>query len=596
MSKLNKIEILRHSTAHVLAAAVQKLYPQAKFGIGPFIENGFYYDFALPAIASAKAGRSSSLSPENLPKIEKEMEKIIKSDLKFEKKELTIKQSIELFKKLKQDYKIELIKDLEKEMPARGGSASSRKITIYKLGDFTDLCEGPHIKSTKEIKFNAFKLISLAGAYWKGDEKNKMLQRVYGTVFNSKKELDAYLKQQAEAEKRDHRVIGQKMELFMIDDEVGQGLPLWLPKGAFIRHKIMEFALNTYLENGYELVATPHIASESLWKHSGHIDFYKESMYNSFGIENEQYRIKPMNCPLQVKMYNSRPRSYRELPLRWTEMGTVYRYEKSGTLHGLTRVRGFTQDDAHIICTPDQLQNELVKALKLTIYILKTFGFKDFEMNLSIRDPKEKKKFIGNDKEWKQAEAALKKALAIVGYDKFVLDVGGAVFYGPKIDVKIADSLNRQWQLSTIQFDFNLPGRFNMKYIGQDGENKEPFMIHRALLGSLERFLGVYIEHTAGVFPVWLSPIQAQIIPVSQKFNKYGEQIVKQLKEENIRTELNDNNDTLGKKIREGELQKIPYLLIVGEKEEKSNSIAVRNRKKGNLGPLKVNKFIEKIK
>jgi threonyl-tRNA synthetase len=578
MSQTSKIEITRHSIAHVLAAAIQSLLPKAKFGIGPMIENGFYYDFDLPR----------SLTPEDLPKLEKKMKEIIKKNLKFEKQELEINKAIDLFKKLKQPYKVELIKDLKRE--------KAKKVTIYKIGDFIDLCRGPHLPSTKEIKPDAFKLNKLAGAYWKGDEKNKMLQRVYGVAFNTKKELNQYLKQQAEAEKRDHRVLGQKLELFIFDDEVGQGLPLWLPKGAFVRQKIMEFAFNTYLERGYQPVITPHIASDKLWKHSGHLDFYQNDMYGSFGIEEEQYRLKPMNCPLQVVMYKHRPRSYRELPIRWTEMGTVYRYEKSGVLHGLTRVRGFTQDDAHIICTPNQLHQELVEALKLTLYILKTFGFKDFEMGLSVRDLKNKKKFIGSDKGWKQAEDALKKALADVGYKKFVLDVGGAVFYGPKIDVKVADSIGRKWQLSTIQFDFNLPGRFRMEYIDKDGKKHEPYMIHRALLGSLERFMGVYIEHIAGAFPVWLAPIQAQIIPVSQKFNKYGEQIKKQLQAENIRVELNDDNETLGKKIREGELQKIPYLLIIGEKEEKSDSVAVRDRKKGDLGPMKTKKFIVKIK
>jgi len=563
---------IRHSTAHVMALAVQELFKGVKFAIGPDIEDGFYYDFDL----------SQRIVPEDLPKIEKRMKELIKEDLKFKKKELTVVEAKKIFKD--QPYKLELIKDLK-----------TKKVTTYTLGDLTDLCKGPHVKSTKELRYDSFKLTTLAGAYWKGDEKNKMLQRIYGVAFNSKKELQDHLKKLEEAEKRDHRKLGKELELFMLDDEVGQGLPLWLPKGAFVRHKVMEFAFNTYLKNGYEPVVTPHIASEALWKHSGHLDFYTESMYNSFGIDEEQYRLKPMNCPHQVKMYNMRPRSYRELPIRWTEMGTVYRYEKSGTLHGLTRVRGFTQDDAHIICTPDQLQKELVDALKIALYLFKTFKFKDFEMNLSIRDPKEKKKFIGDDKGWKQAEDALKKALTTVGYNKYVLDVGGAVFYGPKIDIKVADSLGRKWQLSTIQVDFNLPGRFNMKYMNKDGQEYEPFMVHRALLGSLERFMGVYIEHVGGAFPAWLAPIQAQIIPISKKFNKYSEDIKKQLQENDLRVELNDSDDTLGKRIREGELQKIPYLLIIGEKEQKAKSIAVRDREKGDLGIMKTDKFIEKI-
>jgi len=563
-------ETLRHSISHVMAAVVLEIFPKAKVAIGPPIENGFYYDFD-----------NLKISDKDLPRIERKMKELIKEDLGFKKKEVSKAEAKKIFKN--QPYKLELLKDL-------------KKIRVYETLNFIDLCQGPHVVSAKEINPKAFKLTKVAGAYWKGDEKNKMLTRIYGVAFKTEKELKEYLKQQEEAGKRDHRILGQKLELFMFDDKVGQGLPLWMPKGAFVRQRIMDFALNTYLENGYELVITPHIAREKLWQHSGHLDFYKEGMYNSFGIEGEQYRLKPMNCPPQVKIYQARPRSYRELPLRWTEMGTVYRYEKSGTLHGLTRVRGFTQDDAHIICTPQQLHQELVEVIRITTYILKTFGFKDFEINLSVRDSKNKKKFIGSDKDWKEAEDALKRAADAAGFKNYVVDVGEAVFYGPKIDIKVTDSLDRKWQLSTIQFDFNLPGRFKMEYIDKDGKKKEPYMIHRALLGSLERFLGVYIEHVEGAFPVWLAPVQAQVIPVSQKFNKYAQKIEKQLKEEEIRVDLNDSDETLGKKIREGGLQKIPYLLVVGEKEEKANSIAVRNRKKGDLGPVKVSKFIEKIK
>ncbi len=566
-----KIETLRHSISHVMAAAVLEMFPKAKLGIGPSIEDGFYYDFDLP----------KGLSPDDLPRIEKKMKELLKKDLKFEKKEISKAEAKKIFKN--QPFKLELIKDL-------------KKITIYQTGNFIDLCQGPHLKSTKEINPKAFKLTKIAGAYWRGNEKNKMLTRIYGVAFKTEKELKDYFKQQEEAEKRDHRILGQRLELFMFDDEVGQGLPLWMPKGAFVRQKIMDFAFNSYLENGYEPVVTPHIASEKLWQHSGHLDFYKDAMYNSFGIEGEQYRLKPMNCPPQVKIYQSRPRSYRELPLRWTEMGTVYRYEKSGTLHGLTRVRGFTQDDAHIICRPDQLHYELTEVLKLTFYILKTFDFKDFEINLSVRDPKNKKKFIGADQDWREAENALKKAVKSAGIKKYNTDVGEAVFYGPKIDVKVADSLNRKWQLSTIQFDFNLPGRFKMTYIDKDGQKKEPYMIHRALLGSLERFMGVYIEHTAGAFPVWLAPTQAQIIPVSEKQNEYGEKLLKIFQKEKIRVELNDADDTLSRKIREGELQKIPYLLIVGGKEQKAKTVAVRDRAKGDLGQMKTDGFIKKIK
>jgi len=381
----------------------------------------------------------------------------------------------------------------------------------------------------------------------------------------------------------------------MFDEEVGQGLPLWLPKGALLRKLVMDFAFNTYLEKGYEPVSTPHIASTKLWRHSGHLDFYKESLYNSFGIEDEEYMLKPMNCPFHVQMYKSKRRSYKELPIRWTEMGTVYRYEKSGTLHGLTRVRGFTQDDAHIICTPEQLHKELLSALKLTLYILNSFGFKDFEMNLSVRDPKNKSKFIGKDSEWKKAETELKSTLKEIGYKNFVYDVGGAVFYGPKIDIKVNDSLGRPWQLSTIQFDFNLPSRFKMEYYGADGKKHTPFMIHRALLGSLERFIGVLIEHYGGAFPLWLSPTQIWVIPINSSHVKYAKEIKKELKEQGFRVETKIESETVSKKIREGEIQKIPYLLVVGDKELKTKKVSIRQRGKKNIETTSLTKFIKSI-
>jgi len=595
------LSVMRHSCEHVLTQAMLKLYPGIKMAMGPATDEGFYFDF--------ESGKHK-ISEADFPKIEKEMQKIIDSDLPIKRKEIPIKEARKLFKG--NPYKQEWLDEIQSGKKHRvltkktPGVNEKKKAIIYKTGkDFTDLCSGTHVASTGKI--GSFKLLSVAGAYWHGDEKNKMLTRIYGTCFPTKKELDHYLWQLKEAKKRDHRVLGQKLGLFMFDEEVGQGLPLWLPKGAFIRHKVMEFAFNTYLKSGYQPVFTPHIASESLWQHSGHLDFYKESMYNSFGIENEQYRLKPMNCPLQVTMYNAQPRSYKELPIRWTEMGTVYRYEKSGVLHGLTRVRGFTQDDAHIICTPSQLHDELVSALKLTLYILKTFGFEDFEMNLSIRDPNHKGKYAGNDKGWQMAESALKKALKAIGYKKYVLDVGGAVFYGPKIDVKIADSIGRKWQLSTIQFDFNLPGRFKMKYIGKDGKEHEPFMIHRALLGSLERFMGVYIEHTGGAFPVWLAPVQAVIIPITDKNVKYAEKIAEKLKSKSLRVELDDRSETMQKKIKEAEEQKVPYMIIIGDRESKTIEqlnnrtieqckISIRQRGEKDLGQMTLKKFIGKIK
>jgi threonyl-tRNA synthetase len=564
-----EIEIIRHSLSHIMALAVKKLYPEAKFGIGPAIENGFYYDFDL----------KEPIREEDLPKIEEKMKELIKKDISFEKEILSKKEALKLFEG--QPFKKEIIEELQED------------INIYKSGDFVDVCKGPHIKLTKEIPIDGFKLEKVSGAYWKGDEKNPMLTRIYGVAFESKEKLEEYLKKTEEAEKRDHRVLGKKLELFTFDEEVGPGLPLWLPKGAMLRHLVMDFAFNTYLKRGYEPVSTPHIASLKLWQHSGHLDFYKENLYDSFGVEDEEYMVKPMNCPFHIQMYKSKRRSYRDLPIRWTEMGTVYRYEKSGVLHGLTRVRGFTQDDAHIICTPEQLHNEILQALKLTLYILNTFGFKDFEMNLSVRDPENKEKFVGEDKNWEKAEKELKSALSEIGYEDFVYDVGGAVFYGPKIDVKIKDSLGRPWQLSTIQFDFNLPSRFNMTYQGEDGQKHTPFMIHRALLGSLERFIGVLIEHYGGAFPMWLSPEQVWVIPIGQSHQEYAKEIEKKLLENNLRVELKDENETVSKKIREGEIQKIPYLLVVGDKEKENNSVGVRERDKGDIGEKSLEEFLK---
>jgi len=568
--QINKI---RHSLSHIMAGAVQELYPNVKFGIGPEIENGFYYDFDSP----------TPISENQIQKIEKRMKRLIKQNLIFKKKNITKSEAKKIFKN--QIYKLELIKELP-----------GKTVSTYQTGNFIDLCKGPHIKSTKEINIDSFKLNKIAGAYWKGSEKNKMLTRIYGLAFETKKELETYLKNQEEAEKRDHRVLGQKLELFMFDDEVGQGLPLWLPKGALLRKLVMDFAFNTYLERGYDPVSTPHIASTKLWRHSGHLDFYKDSLYNSFGIEGEEYMLKPMNCPFHVQMYKNKRRSYKELPIRWTEMGTVYRYEKSGTLHGLTRVRGFTQDDAHIICTPEQLHKELLSALKLTLYILNAFGFKEFEMNLSVRDPKDKSKFIGKDSEWKKAETELKSVLKEIGYKNFVYDVGGAVFYGPKIDVKVNDSLGRPWQLSTIQFDFNLPSRFNMEYYGADGKKHTPFMIHRALLGSLERFIGVLIEHYGGAFPLWLSPVQMWVIPINSSHIKYAKEIYTKLKEQGLRVETKTESETISKKIRNGEIQKIPYLIVIGDKELKTKKICVRQRGKRNIETISLTKFIKDTK
>lgn len=567
-----KIEKIRHSLAHITALAVQSLYPEVKFGIGPAIENGFYYDFDFP----------QPVGSEELVKIEKEMRKLLKKDIPFEKKEMSKKQAKEIFKN--QPYKLELIEGLEQD-----------KVGIYQSGEFADLCKGPHVKSTKDIPSDAFKLDRVAGAYWLGDENNPMLTRVYGLAFNSKKELNEFVKTQEEAEKRDHRKIGKDLGLFIINEEFGKGLPLWLPKGAILRKQVIDFALNTYLKKGYELVNTPHIARLELWERSGHWNFYRDSMYPPMKVENEQFVIKPMNCPGHVKLYNSKIRSYKDLPIRFTEMGTVYRFEKSGELHGLTRVRGFTQDDAHIFCTSKQLSDELVEMINLTFYILKTFGLKEFKITLSVRDPEEKKKYLGSDDTWQLAEKALEQALKKRKL-KFKKCIGEAAFYGPKIDILVKDAIGREWQLSTIQVDFNFPEKFNMNYIDNKGNKERPIMLHRALLGSIERFIGVLIEHYAGAFPLWLSPEQIWIIPVGSQHQQYAQEIGNKLEEGGFKTVVKDGAETVSKKIRNGEMQKIPYLLVVGDKEIKEKSVAVRCREKGDVGQMKIEKFVQKAK
>ncbi len=573
-----KIDIIRHSLAHILAYAVQELYPGTKFGIGPAIENGFYYDFALPSEALAKEG----FSPDALPRIEKKMRELIKQNTTFKKTTVSKKEARKLFKN--QPYKLELIEELPE-----------KDVTSYESGKFLDLCKGPHAKSTKEINPDSFKLTKIAGAYWRGSEKNKMLTRIYGIAFETKKELDDYFLKEAEAEKRDHRLLGQKMDLFHIDENIGPGLILWHPKGAILKKIIMDYALQEYLKNGYQLVDTPHIAKLNLWRISGHTDFYKENMLPPMRMEEigeeekDDYQIKPMNCPFHIAIYKTKIRSYKNLPIRYTEMGTVYRYEKSGTLHGLIRVRGLTQDDAHIICTPDQLSLELLSILKLTKKILKDFGFKEFKIYLSTRP----EKYVGTPKIWEKAENSLKYALEKLKLE-YKTDRGGGAFYGPKIDIKIKDAIGREWQCTTIQVDFNLPERFDMTYINQKGEKERPIMIHRALLGSLERFIGVLLEHYTGALPLWLSPVQISIIPISDKHLKYAETIEKELK--SFRVEIKKENETVSKKIREGEIQKIPYLLVVGDNEIKADSVRVRERGKGDIGMMKLNKFLEKTK
>jgi threonyl-tRNA synthetase len=569
-----KIETIRHSLSHIMAFAVQQLYPRTKFGIGPDIENGFYYDF----------DSSQKITPEDLLKIEEKMKLIIKENISFKKKEISKREAKKLFQN--QPYKLELIEELP-----------GNKATIYESGKFIDLCKGPHIKSTlqlhsgqaKEI-INGFKLTKLAGAYWRGSEKNPMLTRIYGLAFESKKELDEYIKLQEEAEKRDHRILGQRLELFLIDEEVGAGLPVWLPRGAILRKIIEDYLYKELTEQNYKWLYTPHIGNINLWKTSGHWNFYKENMYSPIKIDEEEYLLKPMNCPFHVKAYNSKIRSYRDLPLFFAELGTVYRYERSGTLHGLTRVRGFTQDDAHTICTPEQMPKELSNLLKFALTVLETFGFKEYTIYLSTKP----EKYAGTDENWKKATDTLKDVIEKLKLS-YQTDKGGGVFYGPKIDIKIKDSLGREWQCTTIQFDFNLPERFKMTYVDEKGKRQEPFMIHRAILGSMERFIGVLLEHYAGNLPLWLSPVQTWIVPIGSDHRKYAEEIQEKLKSLGIRTEAKTEAETVSKKIREGEIQKIPYILVVGGKEIENKSVRVRQRQKGDIGEIALDKFIEKI-
>jgi threonyl-tRNA synthetase len=571
-----KIETLRHSLSHILAWAIKEIYPQAKFGIGPAIENGFYYDF------SPEAFGEKGLSINDLPKIEKKMKEIIERDVPFKKKIISKKEAQKLFKG--QPYKLELISELQE-----------KKASIYESGKFIDLCKGPHAESTKEIPPDSFKLTKIAGAYWRGSERRPMLTRIYGVAFKNKQELEDYLKKEAEVEKRDHRLFGQKMDLFHIDENVGPGLILWHPKGALLKKTIMDHALSEYLKNGYQLIDTPHIGKLSLWKTSGHTDFYKENMMPPMHMkeigkeEKDDYQIKPMNCPFHIAIYKSAIRSYKDLPIRYTEMGTVYRYEKSGTLHGLVRVRQITQDDAHIFCTPDQLSKELFSILKLTYKILRDFGFKEFDVYLSTQP----KKYVGLTKIWKKAENSLKYALNKLKL-KYQTDVGGGAFYGPKIDIKIKDSLGRPWQCSTIQLDFNLAERFDITYINQKGKKERAVMIHRAILGALERFTGVLLEYYGGNLPLWLSPEQVWIIPIGSRHQKYAKEIAESLKE--LRCTVKDENETVSKKIRNGEIQKIPYLLVVGDKEMKEKSVRVRERGKGDRGTMRVANFLKNAK
>ncbi|MCG2725707.1 MAG: threonine--tRNA ligase [Elusimicrobia bacterium] len=562
------IETMRHSLAHVMAAAVVELFPGAKLGIGPAIDNGFYYDFDI----------DRSFVPEDLPKIEKKMNHIIAQAQKFEYSKMSKKEALDFFAERGEKFKIELINDLTDE-----------EVGIYKNGKFVDLCKGPHVEHTGKIKF--FKLASIAGAYWRGDEKRPMLQRIYGIAFKTKNEIDAYIKQQEEALKRDHRKLGKQLDLYSINDQTGPGLVLWHPNGARIRHEIETYWRDEHLKNGYELLYTPHLGKADLWNTSGHLDFYKDSMYSPMDIDGIDYYAKPMNCPFHIQIYKNSNRSYRQLPLRWAELGTVYRFEKTGVLHGLMRVRGFTQDDAHIICAPEQIESETIEALRFSMNIWKTFGFTDVKAYLATR-PKDA---IGEPEYWETAQKSL-KAAADKEKIEVEIDEGGGAFYGPKIDLRIKDSIGRQWQTTTIQFDFNLPERFNMEYKGADGNNHRPYMVHRALLGSLERFFGILVEHFAGNFPLWLSPVQVKVANITSLEEDYAKEIYEKLKGQGIRASIDARSDTIGFKVRDAALEKIPYLIIVGKKEKAENSISIRLRGNKNISGLNIDSFIAGIK
>ncbi len=567
MTKEERLERLRHSAAHVMAEAVVEMFPDARIGIGPPIDTGFYYDFELPR----------ALTLDDLPEIEKRMRKRIKSNVAFEPSSISKDEARKLFKD--QPYKLELIDEIADE-----------EVGLYRQGEFVDLCQGPHVERTGQVP--AFKLMSVAGAYWRGDEENPMLQRVYGALFDTQEELDAHLEAIEEAAKRDHRRLGRELDLFSFHEEFGPGLVYWHPKGGRVRSIIEDFWREAHFAAGYELVYTPHIGKSTLWETSGHLDFYDENMYSPMDIDGQDYYAKPMNCPFHIQIYKTGLRSYRELPIRMGELGTVYRYERSGVLHGLMRVRGFTQDDAHIFCRPDQVKAEIERCVDFTMFFLGAFGFDKFHVYLSTQD--EKGKYAGSLEDWDMATGTLRDVIESrdLPYD---LDEGGAVFYGPKIDIKMIDALGREWQTTTIQFDFNLPERFDVNYVAEDGAQHRPFMVHRALLGSIERFFGVLLEHYAGAFPMWLAPVQAVVIPIADRHVPYAAEVAEKLTAAGLRVEVDERNERMQAKIRDAQLQKAPYMLIVGDREAEAGAAAVRLRSGEDLKALPVEAIIERM-
>ena len=561
------LDVLRHSSAHLMAHAVLDLFPKTQTGIGPAVEDGFFYDFL----------RDEPFTPEDLAAIEKKMRELSQQDIPIQKRILPKKEALRLFKERGQELKVELIQE-----------KGDKEVTCYEQGSFIDFCLGPHVPSSGHIKH--FKLLSVSGAYWKGDEQGKQLQRIYGTVFFTKKDLKDYLTLLEEAKKRDHRKLGTELDLFSSHEDLGAGLILWHPKGAAVRHVIESYWREEHLKDGYDFLYTPHLAKLDVWRKSGHTEFY-DAMYPPVQSDEIEYELKPMNCPFHIMVFNSRQRSYRDLPIRWAELGTVYRYERSGVLHGLMRVRGFTQDDAHIFCLPDQLEEEIKRVIFLALRILKTFGFREYEIFLSTIP----EKYVGKIQDWERATQALEKALKAAKLD-FRVDEGAGVFYGPKIDIKIKDALRRSWQCTTIQLDFNLAERFDLRYVGEDGKHHSPFLIHRAILGSLERFFGVLIEHYNGNFPVWLAPVQVIIIPVAERHNDYATSLDKTFKENGLRSHVDLRREKVGYKIRDAEIHKIPLILVVGDKEVTKGTASLRVHTKGDKGEVVVNEFLEKVK
>jgi threonyl-tRNA synthetase len=568
------LEVYRHSSAHLLAAAVLELFPETKLGHGPPTDTGFFYDFYRP----------TPFTPEDLQKIEKKMQELVQQDIPYAREFLPRSEGLAKFKGEGDFMKTHFIEQFTKP---------DEKISIYKTGKFLDFCRGPHIPSTGKIK--AFKLLNIAGAYWLGDEKNPQLQRIYGTSFFSKKDLDDFLNKQEEAKKRDHRVLGQQLDLFSIQELAGPGLIFWHPKGGIIRKEMEDWMRSEYLKRGYSLVYTPHVARRQLWQTSGHEGYYAQNMFDVMELDDAEYRMKPMNCPFHILIYKDSLKSYRDLPVRLGELGTVYRYERSGVMHGLLRVRGFTQDDAHIFCTPEQVEKEIADCVEFARDVLKDFGFKKFQTELSTWNPADRRNFVGSDEQWNSATASLEKVLKELNIEYTTIP-GEAAFYGPKIDIKLVDAIGRLWQLSTVQFDFNLPQRFGLEYVAEDGSRKQPVMVHRALYGSVERFFGVLIEHYAGAFPVWLSPVQAVMIPISERHAEYANKVADQLKAVGVRVNVDARNEKMNAKIREHAMQKIPFLLVVGDKEAEAGKVNVRTRGKEKTEDMAAAEFVEKIR